>query len=498
MSDPPVPQRADPRRWPLEPDPAELRRWFDFALERALAHVASLPQQPAIGTPPTPAELAALDEPLPEQGADPRPLIARVVDEWVPRSFTAAGPGYMAYVPGGGLPTAALADLISGLTNRFVGIFAAAPMLARLEMTALRWLLDEFGFPRAARGVFTSGGSIANLIALACARERQLGEKFDDGVLYASDQAHHSLPKAARFLGFPRLRMRLLQSDGACRLPAATVAAAIAEDRARGLRPAVLIASAGTVHTGAIDPLGELADLAQRERLWFHVDGAYGGLFVMTEAGRRRLAGIEGADSLTVDPHKGLFLPYGTGCVLVREGADLRRPHAMASAYLPQQQDDPGVQDSCDLSPELSRDFRGLRVWLSLKTFGAQAFRAALTEKLELARRAEAAIRSIAGLELAAPVDLSLVAFRVARPGDEGDRLTRELLARVNAHRRVYLSGTLLRGRFVMRICVLSFRTHAERLDEALALIRAEARALTSDSPPRQAAGPAPERLAGG
>jgi aromatic-L-amino-acid decarboxylase len=501
MSDPPVPPGVDPRRWPLEPDPAELRRWFEFALERALAHVASLAEQPAAGTPPSTQELAALDEPLPERGADPRPLITRVVDEWVPRSFTAAGPGYLAYVPGGGLPTAALADLIAGLTNRFVGIFAAAPMLARLEMTALRWLLDEFGFPRGARGVFTSGGSIANLIALACAREKLLGEKFDDGVLYASDQAHHSLPKAARFLGFPRARMRLLPSDDAGRLPVATVAAAIAEDRARGLRPAVVIGNAGTVHTGAVDPLEPLAGLAQRERLWFHVDGAYGGFFVMTREGRRRLAGIERADSLTVDPHKGLFLPYGTGCVLVREGADLRRPHQMASDYLPQGlhgQDASDRQDFCDHSPELSRDFRGLRVWLSFKTFGAQAFRAALTEKLELARRAEAAIRAIEGLELVAPTDLSLVAFRVARPGDEGERLTRELLARVNARRRVYLSGTLLRGRFVMRICVLSFRTHAQRLDEGLAQIREETRALLVDPSRRPALDPAPERRSGG
>src|SRR5262249_53321627 len=181
----------------------------------------------------------------------------------------------------------------------------------------------------------------------------------------------------------------------------------------------------------------------------------------------------------------GLFLPYGTGCLLVRDGADLRRPHAMASDYLPQMHAEEEVQDFSAHSPELSRDFRGLRVWLSFKTFGAAAFRAALQEKLELARRAETAIRAGPGLELAAPVDLSLVTFRVARPGEEGDRLTRELLARVNARQRLHLSGTLLNGRFAMRICVLSFRTHADRLDEGLAQIGEEAAALLGRAAPR-------------
>jgi aromatic-L-amino-acid decarboxylase len=466
---------------PLEPTHETLRSWFQEALDLALAHVASLPSQPAHGPAPTRDQLRALREPIPESPSDPRPLLQQLVREWVPCSFTTAGPGYLAYVPGGGLPTAALADLVSGLTNRFVGVFAAAPLLAQLEATALRWLLDEFGFPKAARGVFTSGGSIANLVALACAREKELGERFQDGVLYGSDQLHHSVPKAARLLGFPRERMRLLPSDEALRLSPRTVAAAVAEDRAKGLRPAILVANAGTVHTGALDPLEELAELAARERLWFHVDGAYGGCFRLAPAGRTKLAGIERADSLTIDPHKGLFLPYGTGCVLVRDGADLHAPHAHESAYLPAAPDDDEGQDFAATSPELSRDHRGLRVWLSLKTFGAAAFRDALAEKLALAARAEAAIRAIPGLELVAPTDLSIVSFRVARgdrSAEHAERLTRELLQRVNARQRVYLSGTSVRGSFAIRICVLSFRTHADRLDEGLAHVREEAATL--------------------
>lgn len=467
---------------PLEPPHEIVAAWFHEAVDLALAHVASLPDQPAHGPAPTTADFAALAEPIPEQGRDPRPLLAQLIREWVPKSFTTAGPGYLAYIPGGGLPTAPLADLVAGLTNRFVGISAAAPLLVALEVQTLRWLLDEFRFPKSAQALFTSGGSTANLIALAAARDKVAGEEgLARATLYLSDQAHHSLHKAAHVVGFRRSLLRELPADPHGRLDPAVAARAIAADRAAGLLPTVLIANAGTVHSGSVDPLPALAELAARERLWFHVDGAYGGCFQLCEAGRARLAGIERADSLTIDPHKGLFLPYGTGAVLIRDGADLRRPFAQESAYLPQAAAGGPLEDFTDASPELSRDFRGLRVWLSLKTFGAAAFRAALAEKLALAARAFAAVAAIDGLELASGCDLSLFAFRVARDGAEGDALSRELLRRVNARQRVYLSGTLLGGRFVLRLCVLSFRTHAERVDEAIAQLREETAALLRD-----------------
>ncbi len=464
---------------PLEPPHELVAAWFHAAVDLALTHVAELPTQPAHGPAPTAAELAEIAEPIPEAGSDPRALLERLIRDWVPKSFTTAGPGYLAFIPGGGLPTAPLADLVAGLTNRFVGIAAAAPLLVALEVQTLRWLLDEFRFPPAARAVFTSGGSMANLVALAAARDKSVGEEgLARATIYTSDQTHHSIHKAAHVVGFRHANLRELPADEHGRLDPDTVARAIASDRAAGLLPAIVIASAGTVHTGAVDPLPALAELAARERLWFHVDGAYGGCFQLCERGRARLVGIERADSLTIDPHKGLFLPYGTGAVLIRDGADLRRPFAQASAYLPPTAQGDALQDFTDASPELSRDFRGLRVWLSLKTFGAAAFRAALTEKLELAERAAAAIATIPGLELASGCDLSLFAFRVARAGAAGDELSRELLRRVNARQRVFLSGTLLRGRFALRLCVLSFRTHVERVDEAVEQLREECAAL--------------------
>lgn len=472
------PTSAAPRVHPLEPPHELLRSWFHGAVDLALAHVASLPEQPAHGPPPSAAELAAAGAPIGEDGADPLALLRTVIDEWVPKSFTTAGPGYLAYIPGGGLPTAPLADLVAGLTNRFVGIAAAAPLLVRLEVAVLRWLADEFRFPASARAVLTSGGSVANLIALAAARDKTVGEEVSRGVVYVSDQVHHSNTKAAHVVGFRRAHVRLLPVDGQFRLRLDALAAAIAADRAAGLLPAIVIGNAGTVHTGAVDPLPALADLAARERLWFHVDGAYGACFQLCDEGRCRLFGIERADSLSLDPHKGLFLPYGTGGVLLRDGADLRRPFAQQSAYLPQAIDDGTLQDFTDSSPELSRDFRGLRVWLSLKTFGARAFRSTLAEKLALAAYAHREVAAIPGLEMASPCDLSLFAFRVARPGVAGDELSRELLVKVNRGQRVFLSGTVLHGRFALRLCVLSFRTHQDRIDDALGALREETATL--------------------
>jgi aromatic-L-amino-acid decarboxylase len=227
-----------------------------------------------------------------------------------------------------------------------------------------------------------------------------------------------------------------------------------------------------------VDDLAALADLAAIEGLWLHVDAAYGGFFLLTDRGRQALRGIERADSVTLDPHKGLFLPYGTGALVVRDGAALRRAHALHADYLPARPPDDTFVDWSEISPELSRPFRGLRVWLPVKLLGIAPFRRALDEKLDLAAWAAAELAKVNGIEIVAEPQLSLLAFRLRRPGrDETalDALNRRFLDRINARGRVYLTGTVARGRFVLRICVLSFRTHADRMAEALEDVRAAA-----------------------
>jgi aromatic-L-amino-acid decarboxylase len=458
-------------------DPADLdlsaeafRAMGQAVLGHLAEHLASIREQPACGDVRAEALCRALREPIPEEGSDLESLLGPLFSEWIPRSFNTAAPGYLAYIPGGGILTAALADLIADATNRFTGVWQAAPALVQLEANALEWLRDEMGFPTTARGLFTTGGSMANFNGIVCARERLLGRDVRAGVLYTSSQAHASVAKSAKLAGVFSDRVRSIEVDREFRMDARALSAAITEDRARGLRPFLVVSAAGTTNTGAVDPLDEIADLCARESLWHHVDGAYGACFHLCPELRPLLAGLGRADSLTLDPHKGLFLPYGTGALLVRDGAALREVHGVWASYMP-----PGVADEfydpAQFGPELSRDYRGLRVWLTFKLFGAARLRAAIAEKWTLARSAAERLASVPGIVIVARPQLSLFAFRVEPPGasaSESDAATRRLLEGVNARGHVMITGCTVDNRFLARICVLSFRTRKARVAVAV------------------------------
>ncbi len=465
----------------LELSPAAMRAMIEAAAERVVAHIAALPGQPAIDVEGG-AELSrSLVEGPPEEGAPFDELLELLFERVIPTSYNTAGPGYLAYIPGGGLYHAAVADYLANAVNRYVGVWLPAPGLVQLEVNVVRWFCQMVGYPEASLGFLTTGGSLANWTALVTARRERLPDDFLAGTIYVSDQIHHSVAKAALLAGFPAGNVRAVATDETFRIRLDRLAEAVAADRAAGLEPFLVVGSAGTTNTGAVDDLDALAELAAYERLWFHVDAAYGGFFVLTERGRRRMRGLERADSLVLDPHKGMFLPYGTGCLLVRDGRALHRAHHIAADYMPQFQSDPDLVDFCEISPELSRDWRGLRVWLPLKMHGLGAFRAALDEKLDLAEWACCELESIPGIEIVAHPQLSIVAFRLAARDSEGrdldpeaaNRLNRDFLDRINARRRVYLTPTTLGGRFIVRICVLSFRTHRDRMEACLEDIRA-------------------------
>jgi aromatic-L-amino-acid decarboxylase len=469
----------------LEPSPEEMRRLVAAALERIVDHIGSLPQQPAADTAGG-AELArSLAEPLPEVGATFEDLLSLLFDQVVPKTFNTAGPGYLAYIPGGGLFHSAVADLIADSVNRYVGVWAAAPGLAQIETNVVRWFAEIVGYPPSSLGLLTSGGSLANFTALVTARRERLPEDFLKGVIYASDQTHHSVQKAALLAGFPVAAVREVPTDAAFRMDLGALRVAVRRDRDAGRTPFLVVGNAGTTNTGAVDDLAALADVCAAESLWLHVDAAYGGFFLLTERGRRAMRGIERADSVTLDPHKGLFLPYGTGALVVRDGGALRRAHSHPAHYLPPMQDAEDLVDFNEISPELSRPFRGLRVWLPVKMHGIGAFRRALDEKLDLAAWAAAELRRVPGIEIVAEPQLSLLAFRLVRPGLEPealDALNRRFLEAINGRRRVWLTHTVARGRFLLRICVLSFRTHRDRMEAALEDIRAAAADIMSEA----------------
>ncbi|HYP22035.1 MAG TPA: aminotransferase class I/II-fold pyridoxal phosphate-dependent enzyme [Actinomycetota bacterium] len=389
-------------------------------------------------------------------------VIARAADA----AFDTAGPGYLAYIPGGGLYAAAVADLVACVTNRFVNLAAPAPALVRLEADVARWLCDLFEFPPEAQGVLTSGGSMANFSAVVTARTVCLPEDFLSGTIYVSEHVHHSIAKSARLAGFPPAALRPVRTDTSLRLDVDDLREQVARDRAEGRRPFLVVGSAGTVNTGAVDPLDEIAAFADEEGLWFHVDGAYGGFFQMTERGKERFRGIERADSVTLDPHKGLFLPYGTGSLIVRRGGDLLAAHRGGASYLPAQSET-DLPDFADYTPELSRDNRGLRVWVPLHLHGVGAFRRALDEKLDLAAKVYDALVDVDDLDVPWEPQLSIVAFKSRRGNEATDRILQD----VNASKRVYLSGTELEGERYLRVAVLSHRTDESRIDEAIEII---------------------------
>ena len=461
----------------LELSAPEMRALLDAARDRIVEHVTSLPAQPAADVEGA-AELARelLEQEAPETGIPFSEILDLLFERAIPKSFNTAGPGYLAYIPGGGVLSSAVADLIAGATNRYVGVWQAAPALVQLETNVIRWLCGLAGLPAGSGGYLATGGSLASFTAVVAARREKLPPDFLKGTLYVSDQTHLAVTKAASLAGFPLENVRSIPSDERFRIRVDLLAERIAFDRASGFKPFFICGNAGTTNTGAVDDLGALADLAARKGLWFHVDAAYGGFFLLTARGRTTMAGIDRADSVVLDPHKGLFLPYGTGALLVRDEETLRRAHAAGADYLPHMQEDPGFIDYCEISPELSRANRGLRVWLPLKLHGLAAFRRNLDEKLDLTLHATRELKAIPGVEIVAEPQLSIVAFRLVRPGldlGEQNRLNRALIERVNARKRIHISGTLLGGAFVLRICVLSFRTHLDRLDQGLDDIRA-------------------------
>lgn len=374
---------------------------------------------------------------------------------------------FFGYVPGGGIPTAAVGDLLAGITNRYVGVYMSSPGGAAIENQLIQWIRDLVGMPDTAWGTLQSGGTLATLTALVAARSGRPIEQWSRSVLYSTIEAHNCFDKSIAIAGLHGAARRHVATDAAYRMNPDALRAQIAADRSAGLEPWIVCASAGTVNTGAIDPLNEIADVCAGEGLWMHVDGAYGGFFVLTEEGTAALRGMERADSLVLDPHKGLFQRYGCGAVLVRDGSLLKRAMSYRADYLSDAESE-RHPSAADYSPELTRHFRGLGLWLSLRVHGLDRYRAALEEKLLLGRYAHDCLGELSGLQVGPEPQLSIAIFRVDASDDEP---TRRLLADLLQRGRIHLSSTRLAGQLWLRLCVLSFRSHRADVDAAIAEI---------------------------
>ncbi|HUH11762.1 MAG TPA: aminotransferase class V-fold PLP-dependent enzyme [Longimicrobiales bacterium] len=410
----------------------------------------------------------------PSRGEDADDVVARSFDALLERLrrdvLEHAGridhPRFFAFVPSSPTWPSVLGDFLAAGYNVFQGTWLESAGPSALELVVLGWFRDWLGMPPSTAGILTSGGSAANLTALACARHAH-----GDGVLYLSTETHSSVARAARILGFPDDRVRALPADRDGRLQAEVCRAAIAEDRRAGRRPLALVASAGATSTGAVDPLGALAEVAEEEGVWLHVDAAYGGFAVLTAEGRELLAGIERADSVTLDPHKWLFQPYEAGCLLVREGPRLRDAFHILPAYLQDTAVAGGEVNFAERGPQLTRMARAVKIWLSVQLFGLDAFRAAIEEALRLARRAEERIRRSAELELATPARLGIVCFR-RRASEESADSTNEALVRALAESGLgMISSTRVDGRYALRLCILNHRSRWEDVERVLTFL---------------------------
>ena len=457
------------RMLPLDPPAEDMHAMGRAALEELVSFIHGLDDAPADNLQGSMELARELRASPPEDGGDFDELMKEFLAA-MSKAREYAGPGYLAYVPGGGLFTSALGEFLARGYNRFVGMWLQGPAAVAIEENVTRWLCDLFDLPEGSQGILTTGGSLANLSAMVTARHSRLGEDFTDGVYYVSEQAHASVTKAATIAGFSRRNLRVVPTDAELRMDVDALAAMVAQDRRDGFRPFLVAPSAGTTNTGAIDPLDRVADVAAAEHLWVHVDAAYGGFFRLTDRGRALLSGVERADSVTLDPHKGLFLPYGTGALVVRDGEALREAHYEGAAYLQDLPASGELPNYSEYSLELSREFRGMRVWMPLRLHGVAAFREALDEKLDLTLRLADALREDPNVELCWEPQMTVVPFRLA--GVDDDDGQRAFLDRINESKRVFLSSTTIGGRYLLRACILSHRTHADRIDECIDIVR--------------------------
>jgi len=458
---------------PLALRPEQMREMGLAVVEMLIARIDGLRDGPVLQT----DTLEAVSKRLAAQpSTGPRDFgeLLSVLDEDVlPFVGHFDHPRFFGYIPGAGTWPGALGDLIAAATMIDAGSWREAAGPSALELTVLDWFRDWVEYPESAAGVLVSGGSAANLTAIACAREALIGPMSPRIVMYTGDQTHSSVARAARHLGFRSDQLRVLPTDDSFRLRPADVIAAIDADLAADRLPFLVSANAGTTNTGTIDPIGELADACHERGVWLHVDGAYGAFAVLTERGKHSMRGINKADSITLDPHKWLAMPFEVGCVLVREGHLLERSFELHPEYLAERDHAAGV-NFADRSLQLTRASRAIKVWLAIETFGLDAFRAAIDRSIDQALAAQAQVEADPRLELVTPASLGVLTFRRRGAPDEPtiatDRRNGAIVKALAASGQVLVTSTVIRGRYAIRMCVLNHTTEDE--DVAFAIDR--------------------------
>lgn len=455
------------------PGPAELTNAGAAALTWLAEQDEGLADAPLAASIPPVEFDARLRRSAPEHGRDFADVLAEFNADVAPFAKRIDHPRFLAFIASAPVVPAVAGELLCAGCNFFVGNWANAAGPSGIELIVLDWFRDWLGMPPTTAGILTTGGSEANLVALAVARNLLTFDDRSRAVLYTSDQRHASVDRAMMLLGFRPTQIRSLPAVADLRLSPNAVRKAVREDRIAGRLPWAIVANGGATNTGAVDPLPELAELRSAEGLWLHVDAAYGWSAVLVAEGRRALAGVERADSVALDPHKWFAQPYDAGCVLVRDGRRLESTFSQHADYLRDVAAESGEVNLADRGPALTRRFRALKIWMSVQALGLSWFRRLVERCLRLAEYAEQLLID-AGFRIVVPRQLSIICFRHEPPGISGEDLDRHNTAvndAVNASRRASLSSTRLGGRVTLRMCFVNWRTTAADVDEVVELL---------------------------
>jgi len=461
---------------PLEMNQEEMKEAIDQTASRVLSFMQEMPSMSPMGEAHDPVVNGLkknfhlpyhATKNFPTRAENYDELLKTVFNELAPYSQLPGHPGFAAYVAGAGNFISNTAQFVAQTLNPFTGHYMMAPGLVALEMEVINWFQTMIGYDTdRSQGFLTSGSSLATLSALSMARKEKIqGHDYSKVTGYTSADSHHCIAKAWVMLGMKKENLRLIPTKD-FKIDTKILRKSIEEDKARGMQPFLTVATLGSTKTGHIDSISEMGTIAREHNLWLHADGAYGALFMLTAKGKEKLRGIENADSIALDPHKALSLPYGTGCLLVKNKDHMLFDYMSDDSYMPPRPTD--QVDYADISPELSRDFRGLRLWLPLKTFGVAPFQLNLEEKLKLAEWLHVELKSIPELEVTSAPELTILTF--AHKG--GDEKTRDLMTKINQKGTLFLSSCTLNGKLTIRFCLLGFRLHFDRLEKAVGEIK--------------------------
>jgi glutamate/tyrosine decarboxylase-like PLP-dependent enzyme len=461
-------------------------------VDRIAAYFQNLGEQPIVRPTTSAALRETLEEPLPQEGRAFAEVLGELEATVFRYSRHNAHPGFFGYISSPGTPVNAAGSLIQAALNINVTCWRSSPAATEMEHVVIGWLKEILGMPAGAGGLLTSGGSMANFAGLAAARTAKApGDVLRDGLAqvgrpmraYVSAEGHFSVTKAAGMLGLGERNVRQVRTNECLQIDLEDLARQVREDRAAGAIPFCVVANAGTTATGAVDPIGALADFAEREGLWLHVDAAYGGFAALSPSAHHLLDGIGRADSVALDPHKWLYLPVGSGCVLYRDPETARAAFQHAAEYtraIGLERDEAFA--FWDYGPELSRPFRALEVWLLLKYVGARALGEAIERNIQCARLLEKLVRESSDFEMLAPVELSVFCFRYTAADGDLNQVNERILLELQRGGRVYLSNAMVGGRFGLRGCVLNYRTSEEDIRRVLDEARAAGRRISGGS----------------